>query len=97
MTGFEIEVDDKTSPDYEISSNIAENLVDVIRSEVVGNESQFLAVNAAYASGLSREPNEYIQLVVKGKSGEGKTEVKQNVDGVWPKHWLLRAGSTSDM
>jgi len=30
------------------------------------------------------------------KSGEGKTELKQNVDDVWPNHWLLRAGSTSD-
>jgi len=94
---FEIEVDDKTSPDYSVADNIAENLVDVIRSEMIGNESQFLAVNAAYSSGLSIEPDEYIQLVVKGKSGEGKTEVKQNVDGVWPKHWLLRTGSTSDM
>ena len=33
---FEIEVDDKTAPDYSVDDNIAENLVDVIRSEMVG-------------------------------------------------------------
>ncbi|AGF91236.1 hypothetical protein HAPG_00050 [Halorubrum phage GNf2] len=94
---FEIEVDDKTAPDYAVSDNVAENLVDVIRSDMVGNESQFLALNAAYMSGLSVEPSEYIQVIVRGKSGEGKTELKQNVDTLYPNHWLLRAGSTSDM
>lgn len=94
--GFEIEVDDKTAPDYDISNNVAENLVDVCRSDIIGNEGQFLALNAAYASGLAREPSEYLQIIVRGKSGEGKTELKQNVDSVWPNNWLLKAGSTSD-
>jgi hypothetical protein len=94
---FDIEVDDKTAPDYDISDNFAENLVDVIRSDMVGNEGQFLSLNAAYASGLSRRPEEYIQMIVRGKSGEGKTELKQNVDSIYPSHWLLRTGSTSDM
>ena len=94
---FDIEVDDKTAPDYEIADNFAENLVDVIRSDMVGNEGQFLSLNAAYASGLSRVPEEYLQMIVRGKSGEGKTELKQNVDSIYPNHWLLRTGSTSDM
>jgi len=94
---FDIEVDDKTDPDYDISDNFAENLVDVIRSDMVGNEGQFLSLNAAYASGLSRVPEEYLQMIVRGKSGEGKTELKQNVDSIYPNHWLLRTGSTSDM
>lgn len=93
---LEIEVDDKTDPDYEVSPNFAKNLVDVIRSDMVGNEAQFLSLNATYMSGLSRRPEEYIQMIVRGKSGEGKTELKQNVDSIYPKHWLLRAGSTSD-
>jgi intein/homing endonuclease len=97
MGDFEIELDDQTEPDYDIDPNFAENLVDVIRSEMVGNESQFLALNAAYASGLSRRPDEYLQIIVRGKSGEGKTELKQNVDKLYPNHWLLRVGSTSDM
>lgn len=94
---IDIEVDDQTAPDYDIADNFAENLVDVIRSDMVGNEAQFLALNAAYMSGLSREPDEYLQIIVRGKSGEGKTELKQNVDSIYPKHWLLRTGSTSDM
>lgn len=97
MAGFDIEVDDKTEPDYDIADNFAENLVDVIRSDMVGNEGQYLSLNAAYASGLSRRPEEYLQMIVRGKSGEGKTELKQNVDSIYPKHWLLRTGSTSDM
>jgi hypothetical protein len=97
MTGFEIEVDDKTAPDYQVADNFAENLVDVIRSDMVGNEGQFLALNAAYASGLSRDPSEYLQIIVRGKSGEGKTELKQNGDSIYPNHWLLRTGSSSDM
>lgn len=97
MGDFEIELDDKTAPDYAISDNFAENLVDYSRSEFVGNEGQFLALNAAYASGLSRRPDEYLQIIVRGKSGEGKTELKQNVDKIYPNHWLLRVGSTSDM
>lgn len=94
---FEIEVDDKTEPNYDIADNFAENLVDVIRSDMVGNEGPFLSLNAAYASGLSRVPEEYLQMIVRGKSGEGKTELKQNVDSIYPNHWLLRTGSTSDM
>jgi len=93
---FDISVDDKTDPDYEIAENVAENLVDVIRSDMVGNEAQFLALNAAYVSGLSVEPSEYLQMIVRGKSGEGKTELKQNVDSLYPDNWLLRTGSTSD-
>jgi len=96
MAEFEIEVTDKTESDYEIADNVAENFVDVIRSDMVGNESAFLALNAAYASGLSRDASEYLQVIVRGKSGEGKTELKQNVDSIYPKHWLLRSGSTSD-
>ncbi|WP_226041226.1 hypothetical protein [Natrinema sp. DC36] len=94
---FEIEVSDETEPDYSVADNFAENLVDAIRSDMVGNEGQFLALNAAYASGLSRNPDEYLQIIVRGKSGEGKTELKQNVDKGYPNHWLLRTGSTSDM
>jgi len=97
MGDFEIQLDDQTAPSYDIADNFAENLVDVIRSEMVGNESQYLALNAAYASGLSRRPDEYLQIIVRGKSGEGKTELKQNVDKLYPNHWLLRVGSTSDM
>lgn len=97
MGDFDIQVDDKTEPDYDIADNFAENLVDVIRSDMVGNEAQFLALNAAYASGLSRDPDEYLQIIVRGKSGEGKTELKQNVDSLYPDHWLLKTGSTSDM
>ena len=97
MPDFEIELDDKTEPDYDIADNFAKNLVDYSRSQFVGNEGQFLALNAAYASGLSRRPDEYLQIIVRGKSGEGKTELKQNVDKIYPNHWLLRVGSTSDM
>jgi len=59
---FEIEVDDQTAPDYEVSDNVANNLVDVCRSDLVGNEAQFLSLNAAYASGLSVDPDEYLQV-----------------------------------
>ncbi len=97
MADFEIELDDQTAPSYDIADNFAENLVDYSRSQFVGNEGQFLALNAAYASGLSRRPDEYLQIIVRGKSGEGKTELKQNVDKLYPNHWLLRVGSTSDM
>lgn len=97
MDGFEIDVSDKTAPDYDLNDNIAVNLVDVIRSNMVGNEQEFLALNAGYASGLSPQPSAYLQTIVRGKSGEGKTKLKQEVDSIWPKSWLLRTGSTSDM
>jgi len=93
---FDIAVDDKTSPDYDVADNIAENLVDVVRSELVGNEKQFLATNAVFASSLSPDPNSYIQLIIRGKSGDGKTKLKQTVDSMYPSSWLLQTGSTSD-
>jgi len=97
MSEFEIDVSDKTAPNYEVADNIAENIVDVIRSEMVGNEAEFLATAAGYASGLSIDPDEYLQLIIRGKSGEGKTKLKQTQDKIWVNDWLLRTGSTSDM
>jgi hypothetical protein len=93
---LEIEVDDETAPDYDIASNFAENLVDAIRSDMVGNEGPFLALNAVYATGLFENPSHYLATIVRGKSGEGKTELKQNTDSLWPNHWLFRTTATSD-
>jgi hypothetical protein len=93
---LDIEIDDETAPDYEVADNFAENLVDAIRSDMVGNEAPFLALNATYATGLFENPSHYNAVIVRGKSGEGKTELKQNVDSLWPNHWLFRTTSTSD-
>jgi len=95
--GFDIQAADQTAPDYSVAENIADNLVDVIRSEMVGNEKEFLALNAAYISGYFLNPDFYLQMIVRGKSGEGKTKLKQTVDKMYPSNHLLKIGSTSDM
>lgn len=96
MEDFDIEVTDETAPDYDMADNFAENLVDASRCDIVGNEGPFLALNATYATGLFQDPSEYNMTMVRGKSGEGKSELKGNADKLWPNAWLLRAGSTSD-
>lgn len=93
---IDIDVPDETAPDYDIADNFADNLVDAIRSDMVGNEAPFLALNCVYASGLFADPSHYLATIVRGKSGEGKTELKQNADSLWPNHWLFRTTSTSD-
>jgi hypothetical protein len=93
---FEIEVSDQTAPDYDISDNFAENLIDCIRSDMVGNEEQFLLLNYGYMTGLFENPKNYVAIQVTGSSGDGKSELKGNVDSIWPKHWLFKTTQTSD-
>jgi hypothetical protein len=93
---LDIEIDDETAPDYEISDNFIENLVDAIRSDMVGNEEQFVLFNLVYATGLFRNPSYYTAAVASGSSSSGKSELKGNVDARWPKHWLLQITDTSD-
>jgi len=93
---IDIEIDDETAPDYEISENFIENLVDAIRSDMVGNEEQFVLFNMVYATGLFRNPSNYSAALATGSSSSGKSELKGNVDARWPKHWLLKVTDTSD-
>lgn len=93
---LDIEIDDETAPDYDISENFIENLVDAIRSDMVGNEEQFVLFNLTYATGLFRDPSNYTAALATGSSSSGKSELKGNVDARWPKHWLLTITDTSD-
>lgn len=93
---LDIEIDDETAPDYDISDNFIENLVDAIRSDMVGNEEQFILFNLVYATGLFRDPSSYAAALATGSSSSGKSELKSNVDARWPSHWLLTITDTSD-
>lgn len=94
--GFDISVTDQTDSDYEVADNFAENLVDSIRSDMIGNEEPYLLMHAGYATGLLPRVDSYNAIEVQGASGSGKSDLKQNVDNRWPKHWLLRITDTSD-
>jgi len=96
MDGFDISVDDKTDNDYEIEDNFAKNLVDAVRSDLVGNESPYLLTTAAYATGLSPRVSTYLAAEIQGSSGSGKSALKQKVDERFPNHWLLRITDTSE-
>lgn len=92
----DIQVSDETKPGYSVADNFAENLIDAIRSDMVANESQYLLINLGYASGLFENPSNYISMKVEGSSGDGKSELKGNVDARWPNHWLFKTTQTSD-
>jgi hypothetical protein len=96
MSGFDISVEDKTETDYKIKPNFAENLVDAIRSDMVGNEEPHLLMHAAYATGLSPVVSTYNAVEVGGPSGAGKSALKESVDRRWPNHWLLSITNTSE-
>jgi hypothetical protein len=96
MDDFEIEVEDETAPDYDISDNFAENLVDAIRSDMVGNEEVYLVTHFTYATGLFPVADHYAAQLISGSSSEGKSAVKQKVDRRWPKHWMLRLTDMSE-
>jgi len=94
--GFDVGLQDQTDPEYEIADNMAVNLVDAIRSDMVGNEEAFLLANAAYATGLSPRTETYNAIQIQGSSGAGKSDLKQRVDELWPNGWLLRLSDTSE-
>jgi len=96
MQDLDIEIDDETAPDYSVSDNFIENLVDAIRSDMVGNEEQFVLFNLTYATGLFLDPSCYAAALATGSSSSGKSELKGNVDARWPNHWLLKVTDTSD-
>jgi len=92
---FEIEVADETAPDYDIAPNFAENLVDAVRADHVGNEEVYLLTHFVYATGLFPDPDHYDAQIITGSSGDGKSGVKKLVDRRWPDNWLLQMTDAS--
>jgi hypothetical protein len=96
MDDFDIEVKDETAPDYDIADNFAENLVDAIRADMVGNEEVYLITHFNYATGLFPVADHYNAQIITGSSSEGKSAVKQKVDRRWPPNWMLRLTDMSE-
>lgn len=96
MDDFNISVTDETAPDYDKADNFAENLVDAIRADMVGNEEVYLITHFTYATGLFPIADHYAAQLISGSSSEGKSAVKGKVDRRWPKHWLLRLTDMSE-
>jgi len=72
-----------SGPEYQLSDNIAVDLVKYVRSNTIRNEQQFLLLSLAYGSGLFADTNDYVSSVTIGTSSSGKTHLKDKVDDIY--------------
>ena len=72
-----VEKGQEESVDYDLSDNIAEDLVEYSRGNVVGNEEVFLMVNWQYGTAWMYPMERYTNSVLIGPSAGGKTQVQK--------------------
>lgn len=81
---------------YELSDNVARDLIKYIRSNTVKNEQQFLLIVLGYLSGYFEEPDHFVSGVIIGTSSGGKTHVQKQVEKLFPDGDMYRATTGSD-
>lgn len=90
------DVDPDTETGYELSSNIAHDLVEYIRSNTVKNEQQFLLVTLGYLTGYFSDIDHYVSGVIIGTSSSGKTHVQNKVEDLFRSDHMYQATTGSD-
>jgi len=72
-----IEKTEEEKADYQISENVAEDLIKYSRGNIIANEEQFLLSNFQYASGWMFSYERYVNSILIGPSAGGKTQTQK--------------------
>ena len=86
------------SPDnnYDLSDNVASDVIDYVRSSTVRNEEQMLLLALAHTTSMFDDPSQYICSVTIGTSSSGKTHLKDKVDDLFAHFDVMDVTSGSD-
>jgi hypothetical protein len=84
------------SSGYELSDNVALDIVEYSRSCIAKNEAQSLLCSYGYLSGLMESPQHFVSGVLIGTSSSGKTHLQDKIEKLFPLEWLWQATAGSD-
>lgn len=82
--------------DYQLSDNVASDLVDYTRSKTVQNEQQFVLTTYSYISGFMESPKHFVSYVLIGTAGSGKSHLKNTIEELMPDEYLYQATTGSE-
>jgi len=82
--------------DYNLSENVAYDLVKYVRSNTIRNEQQFLLVALGYLTGYFTDIDHYVSGVIIGTSSSGKTHVQNQVENLFRNEHMYQATTGSD-
>lgn len=91
-----IEKQEEESADVELSENLAEDLVEYARGNIIANEEQFLLSNFQYATGWMHEYERYVNSILIGPSAGGKTQTQKYGKRILPSKYSYFATDFSD-
>lgn len=91
-----IEQAEEENADYELSGNVAEDLIDYSRGNIIANESQFLLSTLQYTTGWMHEYERYVNSILIGPSGGGKTQTQKYGKRILPSKYSYFATDFSD-
>lgn len=86
----------ETEINYDLSENVAHDLINYVRSNTIRNEQQFLLVTLGYLTGYFRSIDHYVSGVIIGTSSSGKTHVQNKVEDLFKKEHMYQATTGSD-
>lgn len=95
-TGPQKDKPDGVGKSYEISDNVAVDLVKYIRSNTVKNEQQFLLATFGYTTGYLESKKHNCSGVLIGTSSSGKSHVQARIEDIFPEEDLYMATAGSD-
>lgn len=78
-----------------LSANVAEDIVEYLRGNIIGNEQQGLVAAFQSVSGLLYEMDNYSNVVFIGEKGGGKTKLQNELLEVIPNEYLYRNGNVT--
>lgn len=81
--------------DYEISDNVAEDVIEYSRGSVITNESQSYLTLLCWLSGWFEETENYTNAVVIGSSSGGKSHLSNNMSELLPDNTYYTATTGS--
>lgn len=82
--------------DYDLSENVAYDLVRYVRSNTIRNEQQFLMVALGYLTGYFTNNDYYVSGVLIGTSSSGKTHVQNQIENLFKASHMYQATTGSD-
>ncbi len=77
--------------DYELSDNVAEDLIKYVRSNTIKNEQQFLVVALSYLTGYFEDNSNFVCGVLIGTSSSGKSHLQGKVENLFPDDHMYMA------
>jgi len=81
---------------YDLSENVARDLIKYVRSNTIRNEQQFLLATLGYLSGYSQDIGHYVSGVLIGTSSSGKSHVQKQIENLFKKSHMYQATTGSD-